>query len=469
MKTLLLTLLGLGLTTGLSLQAQPEQDAPSANSTLSPDQLNELLGPIALYPDPLISLILPASTVPSDIVLADRFIASGGNADNLDDQPWDPSVKGLARYPETLKWLDDNLDWTTQVGDAFSGQPTGVMDAIQGLRAKAKSMGNLADTSEEKVVQDEDSIRVVPAQPDAIYVPSYDPEVVYAQQAPAEPFVYFSQPYAVGPWLGYDCDWHHHHLYRGDWSRGWDYHRDYDRGSHVFINNNIRNSQVWHINAQRRQMESRRRSQQNGVATRPVLNIRHPQHSDFARHQGETIRRAELPVEGHSSHAGLPSESHQLSEFRHSADRHFDEGGRGGHFALPHTQAPNLSHGAQNEARIMREPGSRPAQVELRRPTPQVDARIHENLGHASPMAESHPQPHAQVRHAMPHPIAQPHTQGRQSMPRPIARPHAQSHSQGRRSAPKARTQPHAQAQSHNKPSVQNHHSKGKDTEKKHK
>ena len=176
MKTQLLSLLSmLGLCFATGLHAQAPGDASPLRSM---EELSELLGPIALYPDPLVSLILPASTVPSDIVLADRFVISGGNADTVDDNPWDPSVKALTRYPDTLKWLDDNLSWTTQVGDAFTDQPEDVMNAIQALRGQAKSLGNLVDTPEQNVVADDTSIRIVPAQPDYIFEPRYDPQVV---------------------------------------------------------------------------------------------------------------------------------------------------------------------------------------------------------------------------------------------------------------------------------------------------
>ncbi len=246
MKIALLTLLGLCLATGL--KAQNADDA--AATKRSPEELQELLGPIALYPDPLISLVLPASSVPSDIVLADRFVGGGGDANAVDDKPWDASVKSLTHYPDTLKWLDDNLDWTTQVGDAFVSQPVEVMEAIQALRAKAKSLGNLVDTPQERIVQDDNDIRIVPAEAESISVPTYDSEVVYTRSAPV---VAFSEPYVVGPWMRYDVDWHHRHLYWGDWHRGWDYSRGHER--EIFLDNHIRKTTVWHVDPKRRIVE----------------------------------------------------------------------------------------------------------------------------------------------------------------------------------------------------------------------
>src|SRR5215207_1077955 len=132
--------------------------APAAEASmplLSREEVEQLVGPIALYPDPLLAVILPASTFPSDIVLAARFVESGEDVTLADQKPWDPSVRALTRYPDTLKWLDENLEWTTQLGAAYLAQPTDVMDAIQAMRAKAQSVGNLADTPEQRVVREE--------------------------------------------------------------------------------------------------------------------------------------------------------------------------------------------------------------------------------------------------------------------------------------------------------------------------
>jgi hypothetical protein len=93
-----------------------------AYQALSAAQLDQLLGPIALYPDPLIAEILPASTLPTQIVLADRYITGGGDPNQIGQQPWDASVQAVARYPSVLKWMDDNLNWTTQAGQVFLNQ-----------------------------------------------------------------------------------------------------------------------------------------------------------------------------------------------------------------------------------------------------------------------------------------------------------------------------------------------------------
>ena len=113
--------------------APPAATAESVPLKLLPEALNQLLAPIALYPDALIALILPASTVPSDLVLAARYISSNGDPAQVVNQPWDDSVKSLVRYPDVVKWMDQNLEWTTQVGEAFLDQPADVMNTIQQL------------------------------------------------------------------------------------------------------------------------------------------------------------------------------------------------------------------------------------------------------------------------------------------------------------------------------------------------
>ncbi len=168
-------------------------------------------------------MILPASTVPSDVVLAARFISSSGDPAQVANQPWDDSVKSLARYPDVVKWMDQNLEWTTQVGEAFLDQPADVMNTIQQLRAQAIAAGNLTDCPQQRIVKEESCIRIVPAESEMIYVPQYDPEVVYVQ--PYDPYLgpalTFGVGFAVGSWLNYDCDWPGRRVCVGDWNPRW--------------------------------------------------------------------------------------------------------------------------------------------------------------------------------------------------------------------------------------------------------
>ena len=185
-----------------------------AYQPLSAPQLDQLLGPIALYPDPLIAGILPASTFPAEIVMADRYVSGGGDPGLIDDQPWDPSVQALARYPQILQWMDQNLDWTTELGQAFLNQPQDVMDSIQRLRAEAENYGNLESTPQQQVIDDEGDIEILPVDPGTIYVPVYQPGEVYYQSGCS---IAFGAGLPLGIWLNGDFDWQHHHLVQ--WTR----------------------------------------------------------------------------------------------------------------------------------------------------------------------------------------------------------------------------------------------------------
>jgi hypothetical protein len=217
-------LLALSVGLALSGRAQP------SGAAYSPQQLDQMLGPIALYPDPLIAVILPASTVPADITLAANYLAGNGPPNGIDGQPWDPSVKALAHYPAVVKWMNDNLDWTEALGAAFAQQPADVMESVQQLRAEARAAGTLVDTPQQRIDFQGDDIRIVPAEANTIYVPQYDPAVVYEpQDGYAGPFLSFGLGFPAGAWLGYECDWDDHGIWMGPWSPGWTYRRDWRR------------------------------------------------------------------------------------------------------------------------------------------------------------------------------------------------------------------------------------------------
>ena len=205
--------------TAISARAQVAVPPPmAAYQPLSAAQLDQLLGPIALYPDPLIAQILPASTLPTEIVLADRYVTSGGDPNQLDQQPWDSSVQALARYPSVLQWMDENLDWTTELGQAFLNQQQDVMDAIQRLRWSAYNLGNLQSTPQQQVIVDGGDIEIVPVDEQVVYLPVYQPDQVYYDAASGGPFMSFGAGWAIGPWLDCDFDWGHHNLIV--WGRG---------------------------------------------------------------------------------------------------------------------------------------------------------------------------------------------------------------------------------------------------------
>ena len=181
------------------------QEAPALRSQ---QDLQTLVGPIALYPDALLSQVLAASTYPLDIVRAARWVKSHPDLEGLDDQDWDPSVRAVARYPAVLEQLDGSLDWTTALGQAFMTQQQDVMAAVQSLRQRAQSSGTLATTEQQQVIVQPESIQIVPANPEVIYVPTYDPQVVYTQTYYAgPPLLTFGVGYACGSWFNLDCNW----------------------------------------------------------------------------------------------------------------------------------------------------------------------------------------------------------------------------------------------------------------------
>jgi hypothetical protein len=219
-------LLGLCLAGPLDAQA-PVPPPPAA--ALSPDELDQLLAPIALYPDPLIALILPAASVPSDVMLAARYLEANGDPAQIPNQPWDDSVKSLAHYPQVVEWMDQNVDWTRAVGSAFITQQKDVMDSVQHLRSEAQAQGNLADTPQQQVDVDDGEISIMPAQPNAMYVPQYDPDAVYVEPPEDGPLVTFDAGWPVGPWLGYDCNWQGGVIWIGTWQPGWHYDHGWGR------------------------------------------------------------------------------------------------------------------------------------------------------------------------------------------------------------------------------------------------
>lgn len=173
---------------------QPAAAQP-ADSVYSAAELDKLVAPIALYPDALLAQVLPASAYPVDIVQAQRWIdknkASVAKQDfsGVDGQSWDPAVKALVRFPDVVKKMNDDLDWTTDLGDAFVNQPKDIADAIQRMRAKADATGALKTNQQQKVVKRNESNRDVivieSASPEVIYVPTYDPVQVYDPTASA--------------------------------------------------------------------------------------------------------------------------------------------------------------------------------------------------------------------------------------------------------------------------------------------
>lgn len=218
-------------------RAQEESIPPREVVERTAEELDDLLGPIALYPDDLVALILPAATQPTDIVLAARFLDDNGAVDDIGEQPWDESVRALAHFPDVIAWMNKNLAWTKQIGDAFSAQPADVMKSIQRLRARAFAAGTLKDTPQQRILAESDVIRIVSAEEEVIYVPTYDPEVVFVDAGPGvyhQPYVSFGVGWYVGNWHRWECDWSWNRVWIFDNHDHWREHRRFYRPDYRF-------------------------------------------------------------------------------------------------------------------------------------------------------------------------------------------------------------------------------------------
>src|SRR5262245_53123829 len=193
----------------ISFSATLPQDQSQQAATIPPDQLDSLVAPIALYPDDLLSQTLVASTYPLELVQLQQWLDRNKDllkdqkklADSVAKQPWDPSIQAMAALPDAVKRLTDDIQWTTDLGNAFLAQQKDVMDAIQRMRAKAKGTGALASNQQQRVetqtVESQQVIVIEQANPQTVYVPSYNPTVVYGAPAYPYPPIYYP-PYPTG-------------------------------------------------------------------------------------------------------------------------------------------------------------------------------------------------------------------------------------------------------------------------------
>jgi hypothetical protein len=178
-------------------------NASAPSQPLTPDELDQLVAPIALYPDALIAQTLAASTYPTQIVDADRWVQTQTGASpqliasKVNGKSWDPSVKALTAFPTVLAQMNKNLDWTTNLGNAYYNQPQDVMGAIQTMRQRSQASGNLKATPQQTVATQNGSIVIAPANPSVVYVPTYNPWVVYGAPLAIYPGVYYAPPPGV--------------------------------------------------------------------------------------------------------------------------------------------------------------------------------------------------------------------------------------------------------------------------------
>ena len=228
---------------------QPDQQYDQYNQgeyvPYSPEQLDNLLAPIALYPDPLLAQVFPAATFTDQIDDAARYVRAYGE-EGVDEQSWDISVRSVAHYPEVLYMMDEKLDWTTAVGQAYVNQSTDVMESVQRLRALAYRQGNLVSNPQWQIVDSGGIIQIWPASPQYIYVPTYDPSIIYYRRCYyGDRFAFgfaFSSGFHIGIWLDRDTDWRDHRVYY----TGWRGDEEWERRSRPFVQvNNTRVTNVY--------------------------------------------------------------------------------------------------------------------------------------------------------------------------------------------------------------------------------
>ncbi len=263
------------------------------NETFKPEELDQMLAPIALYPDPLLAQVLMACTYPAEVAEAAQWSQSNtaqkGDAavTAVQDKPWDPSVKSLVAFPQALATIDQQPDWVQKVGDAFLAQPNDVMDSVQRLRAAAQKSGNLESNAQQQVIVEQAPqtqqtiIKIEPATPQVVYVPAYNPTVVYGTWwYPSYPPVYLPPPpgYVFGTalvsglafgigvgitnslWGG--CDWG-----RGDVDIDIDHYNNINVGNKLEVN---QNKVKWNHNAQHRREVPYRDAKTRQTYSKPI-------------------------------------------------------------------------------------------------------------------------------------------------------------------------------------------------------
>jgi Protein of unknown function (DUF3300) len=230
-----------------ALGSQAASTATSSAAKIPNDQLDSLVAPIALYPDPLLAQVLAASTYPLEIIQLQQWMAKHPDvkgdalAAAVEKENWDPAVQGLAALPDVVKRLGDDIKWTTDLGNAFLAQQTDVMNAVQRMRKKASDGGNLKTTEQQtvttQVVQTQQVIVIQQANPQVIYVPTYNPVVVYGPPIYPYPPIYYPPPsyYAAGIAIGFGVGIAMGAFWGGG---GWGYGPRWGYGSvHINVNN----------------------------------------------------------------------------------------------------------------------------------------------------------------------------------------------------------------------------------------
>jgi hypothetical protein len=327
-----------------NLSARPDEQDPAQASQgqqyiqQTPQQLQQLVAPIALYPDSLVAQILAASTFPDQVVEADQWVQAHPDlqgdalAQAVDQQPWDPSVQALTAFPIVLGNLDKNLSWTSALGDAYYNQEQDVMNAVQAMRLRAQEAGNLLTTEQQTVTTQDSNIIIEAASPEIVYVPAYDPWVIYGDPIAAWPGWYpypgiwyggphlsFGVGFGIGYYGGYGWGWHH-------WGSDWhdrvvihDHDRYYSRSNTFYNRNNYYRGGDTRGGANRDRGADRARSNED---SRPP--------SENGRERGGESNRlgaTASPFAGNNNAARGYAEPRGQSGVRSGAFSNYDHGG----------------------------------------------------------------------------------------------------------------------------------------------
>jgi hypothetical protein len=286
----------------------------------SPQELQQLVAPIALYPDALVAQVLAASTYPTEIVEADRWVQAHSQlkgeelAKEVDKQNWDPSVKAVAQFPSVLENMDKNLSWTSSLGEAYANQQQDVTDAVQAMRQQARKAGHLNSNEQEKVTTQGNTVVIEPANPQVVYVPAYDPWLVYGAPIVAYPGWYpvpgifwggvglsFGIGFGIGFFGGFGWGW-------GHWGYDW-------RGHGAIYNHN-------HYVSHSRTIINRT------TVNRTTINRNSVNHNNFNNSHGN-VNHGNAFHGSSASHAQPGTRSGAFSGFDHGGNaRGFSSRGR---------------------------------------------------------------------------------------------------------------------------------------------
>ncbi len=346
-RSIIAILCSISLIAGQSLAMPAQSDATQQQSAkLPPEQLDSLVAPIALYPDPLLSQTLVASTYPLEVIQLQQWLAQHKDlkdkalTDAVQKQDWDPSIQAMAALPDVAKQLAENIKWTTDLGNAFLAQQSDVMDAVQRMRAKAKNNGNLKSGEQQKVettvIESKQVIVIQQSNPQVVYVPSYNPVVVYGAPIYPYPPIYYppASYYAAGMAISFGVGL----AIGAAWHGGWGYGCGWGHSNNnITINNN--NNFV--NNSNRNNYQGGNRNQINGGN-----NWQHnPQHRGGAPYSD----RATANKYGGSAR-GDSMQNRQASARQNQARQQGSAGNRGGASAGTADRGANRNASANNRS-----------------------------------------------------------------------------------------------------------------------